>query len=190
MFFLLKPDPEEIQRYLRSALLRKDQPTYDLGLEHDIIPDGFDADHNRTLLGIDCFETARGQLRQWRPFDIGWVELCWPDAPLTVGTTVAPLISVFGLLWSLSPARIATVIDEERCFGFSYVTLPDHEECGEERFLVEWLPNGEVWYDVYAISRPRHWLARLAYPLSRLLQKRFANNSMRAMREATYKRPR
>jgi hypothetical protein len=70
-------------------------------------------------------------------------------------------------------------------FGFAYGTLAEHAESGEERFTVEW--HGEddtVWYDVLAFSRPRQVLARLGYPLSRLLQKRFAEGSKATMLQA------
>jgi uncharacterized protein (UPF0548 family) len=56
-------------------------------------------------------------------------------------------------------------------------------ESGEERFSVEWRRDDDsVWYDILAFSRPRHLLARLAMPLSRSLQRRFARDSLEAMR--------
>jgi uncharacterized protein (UPF0548 family) len=73
------------------------------------------------------------------------------------------------------------VIDEPRRFGFAYGTLPGHVEAGEERFLVEWLADDAVWYDLLAISRPRYWGARLAYPLARRLQRTFAQRSRARM---------
>jgi uncharacterized protein (UPF0548 family) len=73
------------------------------------------------------------------------------------------------------------VIDEPRRFGFAYGTLPDHVESGEERFLLELADDGAVYYDIIAFSRPRHFLAKLAYPLVRRLQKRFGRNSAAAM---------
>ena len=89
--------------------------------------------------------------------------------------------------WSLNACRIVYTIEEtgpiER-FGFAYGTLPDHAAIGEERFTVEFHSHDQaVWYDVYAFSRPRP-LARLAYPYTRALQKRFAADSKRAMQKA------
>jgi len=67
-------------------------------------------------------------------------------------------------------------------FGFAYGTLEEHAESGEERFTVEWnRDEDKVWYDILAFSRPRQMLAKLGYPLSRLLQKRFAEGSKAAM---------
>jgi uncharacterized protein (UPF0548 family) len=68
-------------------------------------------------------------------------------------------------------------------FGFAYGTLPDHVECGEERFTIEFHESDEsVWYDILAFSKPQHPLVKMAYPLARRLQKRFAGDSMDRMR--------
>jgi uncharacterized protein (UPF0548 family) len=53
---------------------------------------------------------------------------------------------------------------------------------GEERFSVEFHP-GDVWYDLCAFSRP-HLLARMAFPYTRALQKKFAADSKLAMQRA------
>jgi len=87
-------------------------------------------------------------------------------------------------VWFLNAARIVYVIDEPRRFGFAYGTLPGHAERGEERFLIEWLTDDTVWYDLDAISRPRYWAARVAYPVARRLQRRFARLSKASMAAA------
>jgi uncharacterized protein (UPF0548 family) len=46
------------------------------------------------------------------------------------------------------------------------------------------LEDGGVWYDLYAFSRPRHWAARLGYPLARRAQRRFGLGSLAAMARA------
>jgi uncharacterized protein (UPF0548 family) len=77
------------------------------------------------------------------------------------------------------------VVDEEgpmERFGFAYGTLAEHAESGEERFTVQWNRHDDsVWYDILAFSRPRQMLARLGYPLSRSLQRKFAKDSKLAM---------
>ena len=116
-------------------------------------------------------------------FEMPWANLCWPDAAIEAGVTVAPVFSHFGF-WSMNAARIVYVIDERedtQRFGFAYGTLRDHAEIGEERFSVEFDPSdGGVYYDIYAFSRPG-LLARLGYPLARALQKRFVRDSKAAM---------
>jgi uncharacterized protein (UPF0548 family) len=63
--------------------------------------------------------------------------------------------------------------------------LPDHVERGEERFTVEWQADDSVWYDICAFSRPKHPLARLGFPVTRMLQKRFVRDSLAVMKAAT-----
>jgi len=85
--------------------------------------------------------------------------------------------------YSLNASRIVYVINEKRRFGFAYGTLQDHAERGEERFSIDWSPEDDsVWYDILAFSRPQQWQARIARAPARLLQKRFARDSMAAMK--------
>ncbi len=158
----------------------------EVGATRDSDPPGYNIDHNRVKLGSGeaTFTRAVEGLRAWKMFQVGWVDLFWPTAPIAEGTTVAILVHLFGA-WSLNAARIVYVVDEAgplRRFGFAYGTLRDHVECGEERFTVEWhATNDSVWYDLRAFSRPGHPIALAAYPLSRWVQKRFARDSLRAM---------
>jgi uncharacterized protein (UPF0548 family) len=119
-------------------------------------------------------------------FDLPWVRLCWPDAPIGSGAAVAVLVSHLGF-WSLNACRIVYLVEEhgevER-YGFAYGTLIEHAERGEERFTVGFHADDQsVWYDLFAFSRPSA-LARLGYPITRTLQKRFARDSKLAMRRA------
>ena len=160
-----------------------------VGATRGELPPSYVIDHNRVALGKGqaTFERAKLALARWEMFELGWLQLCWPDAPLTVGTTVGVLVPLLGF-WLLNACRIVYVIDEQQAalarFGFAYGTLPGHLEAGEERFLVEWNRTDDtVWYDILAFSRPHHWLARVGYPVARLFQKRFARDSKHAMRK-------
>jgi uncharacterized protein (UPF0548 family) len=151
---------------------------------------GYAVDHNRARLGEgeETFDRAAGALRAWRMFDVGWIEIFPPDAPIEAGMTVAVLARYYGL-WSLNACRIVYLIDEDdgeiRRYGFAYGTLSEHAERGEERFVVEWRrDDGSVHYDLYAFSRPNHLLAKIGYPLSRRVQNRFARDSLQAMGRA------
>jgi uncharacterized protein (UPF0548 family) len=78
--------------------------------------------------------------------------------------------------WSINLSKIVFV-ENPSCFA--YGTLDEHAESGEEKFTVRWDQSDDsVWYEILAFSKPRHSLARIAYPISRLLQKRFARDSM------------
>jgi uncharacterized protein (UPF0548 family) len=122
-------------------------------------------------------------LRSWVMFSLGWVEVFPANAPIEAGSTVAVLVKHFGF-WSLNACRVVFVVHEPRSFGFAYGSLHDHAEKGEERFSVDWLEDDCVYYNILAFSRPRMWQAKLLWPLSRKLQKRFARESMAAMRRA------
>jgi uncharacterized protein (UPF0548 family) len=187
MFSLSKPSEKSIREFI-SSQSGKAFSYAETGSTRGKAPHGYAADRNRVRLGADAdaFQRAKDAVRQWKVFDMPWITLCWPDTPIKEGATVAVLISHYGF-WSLNACRIVYVIDEhgttER-FGFAYGTLPNHGEFGEERFTVEYNTDDRiVWYDIYAYSRPGR-LARLGYPLSRSLQKRFARDSMKSMQEA------
>ncbi len=188
MFMLREPSEAAVRRFISS---QKGLPfSYkEVGASREGAPPGYVVDRYRVKLGEgpEAYERAREALIAWRQFDLGWVRLFPPGAPIEVGTTVVVLARHYGF-WSLNPARIAYLIEEsgerER-FGFGYGTLPGHGERGEERFAVEWRrEDGSVHYDVLAFSRPKHPLAWLGYPFARLLQRRFARDSKRAMVEA------
>ena len=131
-------------------------------------------------------------IRGWHMFNMPWLRLYWPTRPIEVGANVAILVHHFGF-YSLNPCRIVYVVNEDgpiTRFGFAYGTLAEHAERGEERFTIEWdRSEGSVWYAILAFSRPQKTLAKLGYPLSRMLQKRFAEASQAAMLGATSSAP-
>jgi uncharacterized protein (UPF0548 family) len=187
MLFFSKPSPQTI----RTLLSTQEHETFsypEIGATKQQGPKSYNIDHNRIQLGqgAEIFERAKRAVHALKMFDISWLELCWPDAPLGAGNTVAVLVSHLGF-WSVNICRIVYVVNEHgpiEALGFAYGTLPEHGEMGEERFTVEFnLRDQSVWYDIYAFSRP-HLLPRLVYPFTRSLQKRFARDSMRALLRA------
>lgn len=145
----------------------------------------YNIDHNRIRLGDgdEIYLRAVAALRSWKQFDLGWVTIVPPQTPVEVGRTVAVQARTFGF-WSLSAARIVYVIEDEapvRRFGFAYGTLPNHVECGEERFTIEQREDDSVWYDIYAFSHPQHPLVKLGFPIARMLQHRFVRDSLLQM---------
>jgi uncharacterized protein (UPF0548 family) len=187
MFCLARPGRDAINAFISA---QKSQPfSYaEVGDSRKQTPSGYTIDHNRVQLGqgADLFARAKTAVTRWKMFDMPWTDLCWPDAPIRVDSTVAVLVAHFGF-WSLNACRIVYVIEEHGAlerYGFAYGTLPQHGELGEERFTVEYNADDQsVWYDLYAFSRPTS-IARLAYPFTRALQKRFAKDSKTAMQRA------
>lgn len=182
MFLLTKPSVLDLENFLADRV--KDTLSYsEVSATFDVPPTGYTIDHNRIKIGHGAadFETACQAIRNWKMFDLGWVELFRTDTPIEVDQNVAILVNHLGF-WSLSSARIVYTIKEEFRYGFAYGTLTEHAEIGEERFSVEFdAATGEVWYDLLAFSRPAAFLAKLGYPISRYYQRRFAEDSKRSM---------
>ena len=90
--------------------------------------------------------------------------------------------------WSLHACRVVERLPtspDRLVHGFAYGTLHANAERGEELFAVELdVADGSVWYRIRAVSRPHAVVARLGYPLARRLQRRFRQDSGRAMRAA------
>jgi uncharacterized protein (UPF0548 family) len=121
-------------------------------------------------VGEAAFEAAAEALRDWRIFSA---------AGLTVRAT-APLAEVgvgvtnglgFGLIRLWAPCRIVWLVDEPgRRFGYGMGTLSGHPARGEEAFEVTLEPDGLVWAEVRAFSRPATWYTRLGGPVTRVVQ--------------------
>ena len=185
MFLWRKPDRAALERLL--AKHETDSFSYaSVGATNREAPAGYNIDSSHIVLGhgLVSFRAAKAAIQEWKMFDLDWIELFPKHPSVQVGSEVAVVVRHLGF-WSVNISRIVYVIDEASRYGFAYGTLPCHSEEGEERFLVEHDPTtDEVWYDLSAFSKPRHPLARIGYPISRYLQKRFARESLAAMKRA------
>jgi uncharacterized protein (UPF0548 family) len=197
MFFVRRPS----EAVIRAILAERAEAPLSYGMsgctrDEPGFVRGWNVDRQRVLLGHGraTFQRAREAIEQWQMFPREVADVCWPDVPICEGKTVGVLYwAAPARLWLLCPARIVQVIDGagERGdkpveqFGFAYGTLAGHPERGEERFLVEWNhADDSVWYDLMAVSRPAHWLARLGYLYARYEQARFRRLSAVAMQAA------
>ena len=180
------PSSETLEAFLAGQAALK--LTYEpIGIVDSGAPAGFVSDGMRVKLGRGeaVFSAACEAVRSWKMFPAAWMRIAPADAPIEVGRNVAVLSRVLGVWW-FNACRIVSTIDERhatpiRRFGFVYGTLPAHLERGEERFLIEWDADENVWYDLRAISRPRSWIARLGYPFTRLVQSQFRKASAQSM---------
>ena len=150
----------------------------------DLAPPGFAVDRYGVIVGRgqNAFERACAAVRRFAMYPPGWTRVHLPDGDETIreGGVFVAVVRHFGF-YSAMPCRIVYPVDESgpvQHFGFALGTVSGHPESGEERFWVSWDTRDDtVRYDVVAFSRPRHFLARLGYPLARMLQKRFARDS-------------
>ena len=187
MFLATRPSRQAIERFIRDSQglpLSYNQ----VGLAQGSSA-AYDLDETSVTIGQGeaAFERAKAALAAWRHFDFNWVEVSPPAASIEPGSVVAVLVRHLGF-WSLSGCRVVYALGDRALgptFGFAYGTLVNHVEQGEEIFEVSLRPGTlEVVYRIRAASRPRAVLARLGYPIARVLQARFRKNSAQAMREA------
>lgn len=153
-------------------------------------PEGFLLDRNKIELGsgAEVFKKAKAALATWEMFKNGWTHLK-PSSDALTTETMTVMTTKIGGLWWLNVCRIVYLIEDNAGdrmrAGFAYGTLPEHAECGEERFLIEWdKATDRVTYEIMAFSKPRHFLTKLAKPWARRLQDRFAKESLEIMRAA------
>ena len=149
-------------------------------------PGTFAHDRSRSSLGFgdEVFASAKRAFVNWRMFDLGWVCVVNTAAQIECQQIIAVEVRALGL-WSVNLSRILETVDSETQFGFLYSTTDQHIEQGEETFILRRNPETtEVSYELEAVSRPRHLLARLGFPMARFFQHRFARDSHRRMREA------
>jgi uncharacterized protein (UPF0548 family) len=187
MFFARRPSPDAIDRFLRESR--------DAALSYGAIGIVDTGSAKGTLdeatvaigRGAADFARARSALMSWQQFDLGWVEVYPPAAPVVVGTNVAVLIRHLGF-WSLNGCRVVSAVggpDDPARYGYAYGALTNHAEAGEERFEVFLDPQtDEVMYRIRAISWPQARLAQLGQPIVRRLQARFRTDSVAAMMRA------
>src|SRR4029450_471861 len=73
VFFLLKPDPERIERFLADQRHRTFSYR-EVGYTRRGAPPGYRVDHNRVRPGEGraTFARAVDAIRAWRTFDFGW----------------------------------------------------------------------------------------------------------------------
>jgi uncharacterized protein (UPF0548 family) len=130
--------------------------------------------------GDAVFARARDGIRAWAAHAAAGVAVTPSDTPIAEGETVA-FVARTGGLYMRAACRIVWTVDDDDAFGFGYGTLPGHPECGEESFVVRRRADESIVFEVNAISRPRHPLARLGGPITRALQVRAARRYLTGM---------
>jgi uncharacterized protein (UPF0548 family) len=132
--------------------------------------------------GEQTWRAAIAAVERWGFYEQEWLRLS-PPAGIEVGALAAMIVRV-GPLWFTNWCRITERIDEDHRFGFVYVTLGNHAEAGAERFLVTRAGDGEVCWQLTAMSRPGAGFAWIGQPAVRALQARFRRGALAAMRAA------
>jgi uncharacterized protein (UPF0548 family) len=135
-----------------------------------------------TLGGTHAYERAVAALSDWAMHKGAGLAVV-TDGPVVVGTNVA-LSAPLPVGFVDATCRIVALVDEPRRFGFAYGTLSVHPERGEEAFVVS-RSNEAVRFDISAVSRPVHPLARVAPPVANRLQVAAVRRYMRSIERLT-----
>jgi len=92
MLFLRKPSKHDIDKFI-AAQSNLDFAYPNVGTLIENRPAGhvFHSAESELGSGEAVFQSAVAALRRWQQFRVGWVELCWPESPIELGTTVAIL---------------------------------------------------------------------------------------------------
>lgn len=173
---LRKPSPERLRDLVESW---KESP-----LSYTpAFGDGFIADEHEVRLGrgLETWRNACEALDRWRMFP-SWAAVAREAIQGQQPGQIVAMVTRIGGLWWINPCRILRRCDSATTHGFVYGTLPEHAECGEELFAIERRADDSVWYVIRAFSRPRHWMAWLAFPVTRWWQCRFVRDSQMRMR--------
>mmetsp|Transcript_17404 Transcript_17404/g.55913 ORF Transcript_17404/g.55913 Transcript_17404/m.55913 type:complete len:226 (-) Transcript_17404:1295-1972(-) len=163
-------------------------------------------DHTEAQVGTGAadYEAAKKALQRWGHFQLGWTYVN-PQTPVAKSALVCVVAKAapFLPLWTTCPLEV--VYTEEkggaamgrkvkgggappkggpgvRKFTFAHGCLGTHLLAGEERFSVEMRGDGSVWYEILTFSHAAHPISMLAYPMARWQQKRFARESVKAMK--------
>jgi uncharacterized protein (UPF0548 family) len=183
VFSLSPPSPRELAR-VAAAQADRELTYAEHGATRGPMPAGYRHDQWDTDLGAfdeATFDRLGAALCRWQAQQGAGLTV-YPAEPVRPGLTIAFSFRL-ARAYVTAAARVVYVTSEPDKRGFAYGTLPEHPEQGEEAFHV--IRDGSrVIFRVTAFSRPRHPLARVGAPVTRLIQLRMTEAYARAMRVA------
>ena len=151
----------------------------------DTLPAGYQhAEHTAVVgSGRAAFERAAAAVFDWRAQRGAGLRVR-ADGPASEPGTVVVLTAGLPRLGYDIPCRVVWAATDGDERGFAYGTLPGHPESGEERFVVRLTPEGDVVYEIRVFFRLASPAARLAGPLSLVLQRLATARYVSAVRRA------
>jgi uncharacterized protein (UPF0548 family) len=177
---IARPTANDIVEYLERSL--SSAPTYPASGKFNEFENSLVVGHGRS-----DFDAGRLELERWAMHTNAGVSV--GPVPLVAGETVVMWTRTLGL-WLLLACRVTEVIDSDDRFGFTYATLPDHPEQGEESFVLTLDSVSEVVLTIRAVSRSGTFLSRAAGPVAKSLQRRYTDAYLNAMKTGIEARPR
>jgi uncharacterized protein (UPF0548 family) len=158
----------------------------DVGATHgEALPAGYRTARDTAVVGSGraAFERAAAAVLDWGAQRGTGLRVRASGPASTPGTVVVLTAGLPRLGYDI-PCRVvwAQTDGDER--GFAYGTLPGHPESGEESFVVRLTPEGDVVFEVRVFFRLASRAARLAGPLSLVLQRVTTRLYVAAIRRA------
>ena len=148
-------------------------------------PAGYRSAHRSAVVGSgrDAFERAAAAVLDWRAQRGAGLRVRATGPASEPGTVVVLTAGLPRFGYDI-PCRVvwAQADGDER--GFAYGTLPGHPQSGEECFLVRLEPDGDAVYEMRVFFRLASRAARLAGPLSLVLQRLATDRYVAAIRRA------
>ena len=183
MFSLRRPSQDDLAR------IAAQQDTYDLSYPERCatsraMPAGYRHDRWEADLGsfdAATFDRLADALSHWQAQRGAGLRIYPPEA-VQPGQTFVLCFRLTGV-YVTAAVRVVYLISEPGRRGFAYGTLPRHPEQGEEAFQLM-RDDTRILFRITAFSRPRHPLARLGAPVSRMIQTRLSRAYLCAMRAA------
>jgi uncharacterized protein (UPF0548 family) len=160
------------------------------GTREAALPAGYDSVERSVVVGSGtaAFERAAAAVFDWRAQRSVGLRVRATGPASEPGTVVVLTAGLPRLGYDI-PCRVVWGRTEGDERGFAYGTLPGHPESGEECFLVRLTPEGDVVYEIRVFFRLASPLARLAGPVSLLLQRAATHLYVAAVRRAARGRP-
>jgi uncharacterized protein (UPF0548 family) len=168
----------------RLAALATAELTYrEHGATRGALPAGYDHVHRDVSVGRGraAFDRAVDGLFGWQMHRGAGMAVTASEPTAAPGVVVALRVG-WGPVRLLVPCRVVYRVEEPARRGFAYGTLPGHPERGEEAFLIELRPDGDVRLVIRAFSRPASVIARVGGPLTRKVQALYTDRYIRALR--------
>jgi uncharacterized protein (UPF0548 family) len=184
MFLVRPPSDDRLARVLADmAGADLTYPEVGATADPDALPAGYHHVRMETVVGEGDadFAAAADGIRTWRLHRGQGIRVAPAEPPLAPGTDVVLDVPSFGL-HVVAACRVVWVVDDGDRFGFGYGTLPVHPASGEEAFVIDRAPGGEVRLSIVAFSRPHELLARLGSPVMRRQQLGATERYLEALR--------
>ena len=149
------------------------------------VPAGFRGAHRSAVVGSGRadFERAAAAVLGWQAQRGAGLRVRATGPSSEPGTVVVLTAGLPRFGYDI-PCRVVWGQTDGDERGFSYGTLPGHPESGEECFLVRLTGAGEVVYEIRVFFRLASPAARLAGPVSLLLQRAATARYVSAIRRA------